>query len=591
MKNKVNIGKDLYLKGRIGWRGLSKDEYLEHSLYRIINATALLDNKINWDNCGYISQERFDESKEIILQEDDILISKDGTLGKIGFVKNKPRFATVASGIFVLRNTKKDILDTTYLYHFLKSNIFKDFIKRNKANGSTINHLYQRDLVRLDLDLPSIKGQQRIGSILSNIDEKIELNNKINAELENIAKTLYDYWFVQFDFPDENNQPYKSNGGKMVYNEVLKKQIPYNWNNGTISDIITSQTGYAFKSQEWTDLGHPVLTIKSIENNSINLNETSFIESYNEKYSKYTVNNGNIILAMTGNTIGKIGIIASKVKNILINQRICIYKTDCSNIAFLYFNLLEEAIQNKIWQIAQNSSQPNISEAQLKALPIVIPDNKLLQKYNLMQSNVFQTIIKNKIENQELTELRDFLLPMLMNGQVTVSDKIENNLSEEKIIEKSLEFWKTHGKMDIDKFARENGILVYKDNEQKKGAVSYNAEKDLYEIAVKDPRDNFTIAHEIGHILKHKKELKTGTLGRKSEESGSKIMEYEADFLAAEILMPEEYVMKYLKEYKISNKDYLDEKFVKSCAKNFDVTPPAMNIRLKNLGYKVPYLK
>ena len=229
MNNKVNIGKDLYLKGRIGWRGLSKDEYLEHSLYRIINATALLDNKINWDNCGYISQERFEESKEIILQEDDILISKDGTLGKIGFVKNKPRFATVASGIFVLRNTKKDILDTTYLYHFLKSNIFKDFIKRNKANGSTINHLYQRDLVRLDLDLPSIKGQQRIGSILSNIDEKIELNNKINAELENIAKTLYDYWFVQFDFPDENNQPYKSSGGKMVYNDILKREIPIDW--------------------------------------------------------------------------------------------------------------------------------------------------------------------------------------------------------------------------------------------------------------------------------------------------------------------------------------------------------------------------
>ena len=145
--------------------------------------------------------------------------------------------------------------------------------------------------------------------------------------------------------------------------------------------------------------------------------------------------------------------------------------------------------------------------------------------------------------------------------------------------------------MDVDKFARENGILVCKDNEQKKGAVSYNAEKDLYEIAVKDPRDNFTIAHEIGHILKHKKELKTGTLGRKSEESGSKIMEYEADFLAAEILMPEEYVLQYMQNENKTDKEFLDEKFIKSCAKKFDVTPPAMNIRLKNLGYKVPYLK
>lgn len=205
--NKVNVGNDLYLKGRIGWRGLSKDEYLDHSSYRIINATALLDNKINWNNCGYISKERFDESEEIILQEDDILISKDGTLGKIGFVKDKPENATVASGIFVLRNTKQDILDTTYLYHFLKSNIFKDFIKRNKADGSTINHLYQRDLARLDLDLPSLKEQQNIGYILSTIDEKIETNNKINEKLESLAKTLYDYWFVQFDFPDENKRP------------------------------------------------------------------------------------------------------------------------------------------------------------------------------------------------------------------------------------------------------------------------------------------------------------------------------------------------------------------------------------------------
>ncbi len=208
--NRINIGKDLYLKGRIGWKGLSKDEYLKNSSYLIINATALLDNKINWDNCGYISKERFDESEDIILQENDILVSKDGTLGKIGFVKNKPENATIASGIFVLRNTKQDILDTTYLYHFLKSNIFKDFIKKNKADGSTINHLYQRDLVRFDLDLPLLEKQQRIGYILSTIDEKIEVNNLINAELEKIAKTLYDYWFVQFNFPDEKKRPHFS---------------------------------------------------------------------------------------------------------------------------------------------------------------------------------------------------------------------------------------------------------------------------------------------------------------------------------------------------------------------------------------------
>lgn len=93
----LNVGRDLYLKGRIGWRGLNKDEYLEESDYRIINATALMDRYVDWNNCGFISKERYDESPEIMLEENDILISKDGTLGKIGYVKNIPAPTTVAT--------------------------------------------------------------------------------------------------------------------------------------------------------------------------------------------------------------------------------------------------------------------------------------------------------------------------------------------------------------------------------------------------------------------------------------------------------------------------------------------------------------
>ena len=206
----------------------------------------------------------------------------------------------------------------------------------------------------------------------------------------------------------------------MIYNDILKRKIPENWINGTLSDISSTQTGYAFKSCDWKENGHPVLTIKVIENNSINMPEASFIENYQEKYAKYSVENGNIILAMTGNTIGKIGIIASDTKNILINQRVCIYKSNYTDIAYLYFNLLSEGIQNKIWQIGQNSSQPNISEEQLKQLPIVLPPNELLNKYNKIFSSSFKRIVNNNIENQLLSKLRDFILPMLMNGQITI---------------------------------------------------------------------------------------------------------------------------------------------------------------------------
>lgn len=423
--NKLSIGEDLYLKGRIGWQGLSKEEYLETSDYKIINATSLMDGYVDWNNCGYITKERYDEAKEIQLQENDILISKDGTLGKIGYVKNLDGPCSVASGIFVLRNTKKDEVDFDYIYHVLKSSIFKDFIRRNKAQGSTIPHLYQRDLENFEIDLPDINEQRRIAGVLNIIDLKINNNNTINNQLESLAKTLYDYWFLQFEFPNEEGKPYKSAGGKMVYNEELKREIPEGWDVGKLGDLYKSQTGYAFKSSSWKKTGHPVLTIKAIDDNgNINIKEASHIdENYDTKLNKYAVENGNMIFAMSGNTIGKLGIVAFNVDNVLINQRVLILKTTAESIAYPYITIMNSSIQNSIRQLGANSAQPNISEEQLNNIKVLIPDIKILSVFNKNCKPLFAELIKSRKENQHLAELRDFLLPMLMNGQVTFKEE------------------------------------------------------------------------------------------------------------------------------------------------------------------------
>ena len=400
--NKVNVGNDLYLKGRIGWRGLSKDEYLDHSSYCIINATSLLDNKINWDNCGYISKERFDESEEIILQEDDILISKDGTLGKIGFVKDKPENATVASGIFVLRNTKQDVLDTTYLYHFLKSNIFKDFIKRNKADGSTINHLYQRDLARLDLDLPSLKEQKNIGYILSTIDEKIETNNKINKELEKLAKTLYDYWFIQFDFPDENKRPYKSSGGAMVYNEILKREIPLGWYVNTIEqNIKKSFSSKKISSNKYQNYGKIPIIDQSPQFICGYTDDIDYLIKYEKKpYIVFGDHSCTLKLVNFDFARGADG------------TQIIICENENINQYYLYF-----AIKN-----IKLSSSYERHYKYLKDSKIIIPNNvNLTNKFEIITDNIYANIRKNIQENNLLISLRDFLLPMLMNGQISIA--------------------------------------------------------------------------------------------------------------------------------------------------------------------------
>lgn len=178
----VKLGEYLYIKGRIGWKGLKKSEYLNNGAYRIINGETLTNDGINWDKAGYITQQRYDESPEIMLQEDDILISKDGTIGKIGYVKELDMPTTVASGIFVIRNERPELIDTGFIFHFLRSPYFKAFIEM-RTEGSVIPHLYQKDFVDLDFPLYPLEVQKKIASILNLLDEKIALNKEINKNL------------------------------------------------------------------------------------------------------------------------------------------------------------------------------------------------------------------------------------------------------------------------------------------------------------------------------------------------------------------------------------------------------------------------
>lgn len=396
--SKLNLGNDLYIKGRIGWRGLSKNEYLKESEYKIINATALMDGYIDWDNCGFISKERYEESDEIMLEENDILISKDGTLGKIGYVKNMRIPCTVASGIFVIRNTKSKIINFDYLYHILKSNIFKDFIRRNKAEGSTINHLYQRDLVNFEIELPTMNEQNKIAGVLNTIDNIIANNNKIISELENMAKMIYDYWFLQFDFPNKKGKSYKSSGGKMIWNEKLKKSIPEGWNVRKIGDVLSKiPHTYKYTSSEYKKDGKfPIIDQSSNyicgytdkEENLLKLNDCVVFGDHT-KFVKYV--NFNFARGADGTQI--LNSSDDKLPNYLLYMQI-------SNMQLVsqgysrYFKFLKDKY-------------------------VIIPEKEISDMYMNKVKVALKKIRKCREENKELSNLRDYLLPLLMNGQVS----------------------------------------------------------------------------------------------------------------------------------------------------------------------------
>lgn len=278
------------------------------------------------------------------------------------------------------------------------------------------------DIANLKFKIPNLKTQQSIAKILSQLDQKIALNNQINAQLEQMAKTLYDYWFVQFDFPDENGKPYKSSGGEMVYNEQLKREIPKGWGVKSLKEIANTGSGGTPKSDnvEYYKNGN-IAWINSGElNESIIIDSKNFITRLGmENSSAKLFPKDTILLAMYGATAGKSALLTFQATT---NQAICaIIPKDKRYLIYLkiYLDKLQEYLVN----LSSGSARDNLSQDKIKELNILVPNDYIIDVFYKNIITTFEKIILNKKQNQQLTQLRDFLLPMLMNGQVGVRDE------------------------------------------------------------------------------------------------------------------------------------------------------------------------
>jgi len=339
-----------------------------------------------------------------------------------------------AYNVALMKAVPKPNILNDYLYYLLKQeDIFKYVdglsLRTGGQTGVDLDSLNQYPVL-----LPEISYQQCVVDVLKTIDSKIELNNRINAELEAIAKTLYDYWFVQFDFPDKNGKPYKTNGGKMVWNEELKREIPEGWRDGSFGEYSRLKGGFAFKSEWWQENGLPVIKIKDInEDYTLSLSNCSCVSEDKYQFAKnYEVYPGDVVIALTGATIGKYGIVTKSEKAVLVNQRVGLFKLGekpIDKLPFLINSLNQEYFRKTVFVLANGAAQPNISTDQIDEIPLVIPPKALLDKYNEICPPFYEVIIKNQTENQQLSELRDWMLPMLMNGQVTVGSSAENKAS------------------------------------------------------------------------------------------------------------------------------------------------------------------
>ena len=313
----------------------------------------------------------------------------------------------------------KDILDGRYLNALMHTGYAKKYFAFNASGSGQRYALSAETLNSFPVPVIPLQKQKQIGEIFSALDKKIELNKQINQNLEAMAKQLYDYWFVQFDFPNENGRPYKSSGGKMVWNEKLKREIPKVWDISLIKDIATTYSGGTPKSTniEYYNNGE-IAWINSGELNSpIITKTTNYITKCGlENSSAKLYPSNSILVAMYGATAGKVSLLTFEACS---NQAVCgVIPTIENMLYYVYFHI--SSLYSHFITISTGSARDNISQDTIKNILLPIPTKNILKLFDEKIGNIYQMIVNNYQQIDSLTKQRDELLPLLMNGQASV---------------------------------------------------------------------------------------------------------------------------------------------------------------------------
>lgn len=385
-----------------------------------LNTSDILEGKII--NATYMKVSELKGQAKKTIKNGDILFSeirpKNKRYAKIQ-VKN-PQDYVVSTKLMVLRKFNVDVLLDYFYYNLINDDMLTILQNRAENRICSFPQITFELLSEYKIRIPNKYEQQKIVDVLSIIDTKIELNNKTNSQLENFAKTIYDYWFVQFDFPNAEGKPYKSSGGAMVWNKELKCEIPATWETTVINDVIAVKDG-THDSPKTVEQGYPLITSKhlmewGLDYLSANLISESDYISINKR-SK--VDSGDILFSMIG-SVGTVYKIDEKDISFAI-KNVALYKTSENEEYknFLYMWLKSYYMKSYMSNVLSGSIQKFIGLGDLRIMPIFVPNNETKRYYYLTRS-VFEKSNILREENQELAKLRDWLLPMLMNGQATV---------------------------------------------------------------------------------------------------------------------------------------------------------------------------
>jgi type I restriction enzyme, S subunit len=376
----------------------------------------MTNHRVNLSDIAFISEQDANRLSQHLVQAGGIIYSRRGDVTQKALIREKEAGYFCGTGCLLVRPGEK--IDSEFLTYHLSTPSNQNWIVRH-AVGATMPNLNTAILSDVPLRVPNKIIQRKIAAILSTLDAKIDCNNRINAELEAMAKTLYDYWFVQFDFPDANGKPYKSSGGKMVYNPILKREIPVGWKDSNILDVADLLGGGTptKKMPEYWNGQIPFFTPTDADGSVFIFSTADSITKEGLAMSSTKLFEKNTVFITARGSVGKL-VLAGV--DMAMNQS-CYALRAKSSINYSYLFFLAKELIHHLEVKSSGSVFDSIVSNDIELTNLAIPDVAVVNKYALVVEPAFERIANNTRENQHLTQLRDWLLPMLMNGQVRVT--------------------------------------------------------------------------------------------------------------------------------------------------------------------------
>ena len=373
----------------VGFVGTMAKHYVDEGI-PFIRSMNVEPFRINYNDLKYIASEFNDKLSKSKLHQGDVVIVRTGKPGACAVIPDD--YEEINCSDLVIVRPHKDELDSLYAACYIN---YSYRTVNSQLVGAGQQHFNVKVAEKLEINLPSLSEQKKIAGIIGDLNEKIRVNETINKNLLQQALCIY------------------------------ASLIDGKPQNGYIGDYCTLKSGFAFKSKWWLDSGVPVVKIGSINQDYLNLSDCSYVSEDKVSLAKdFIVSGGDLLIAMTGATIGKFTMVPKTTETILVNQRVGKFflgENPVSRIPFIYCTLKQPEVISEVINRGQGSAQPNISASDIMSIPCVIPQSAEISAFNEQTAPMFELIINNQFENTTLTNTRDLLLPFLMSGELDVS--------------------------------------------------------------------------------------------------------------------------------------------------------------------------